>query len=136
MLKKILSVMLGLAAGVVTIFVMQSISYVMFPPPAGLNLNDPDVLKEYVKNVPFGAMLALIIGYAIGAFAGGFTARLVYKSGGKGIPLIIGALLTIAGVMNMVMIPHPFWFWIVSLMVFIPSAIAGHGILKTRDMKV
>lgn len=36
--------------------------------------------------------------------------------------IILGVLLTLAGIANNLMLPPPLWFWIASLVVFIPAA--------------
>lgn len=38
----------------------------------------------------------------------------------------------IAGIINMVMIPHPVWFWILGIIVFLPSAYAGYRVAPAR----
>jgi len=39
--------------------------------------------------------------------------------------LILGGLLTLAGIANNLMLPPPAWFWIPTVLVFLPAAYAG-----------
>ncbi len=39
--------------------------------------------------------------------------------------LILGGLLTLAGIANNLMLPPPAWFWLPTLLVFLPAAFAG-----------
>jgi hypothetical protein len=44
--------------------------------------------------------------------------------------LIVGALLTVGGVINLIMLPHPLWFSAASLLTYLPMAWAG-GLLAS-----
>lgn len=39
--------------------------------------------------------------------------------------MVVGVLLLAFGIMNLVAIPHPMWFTIVSVLAFLPAAYAG-----------
>jgi hypothetical protein len=78
-----------------------------------------------VATAPIGALLVVIAGWILGGMAGGWvTARLAAKAT-MGHGMILGALLTLAGVANNLMIPPPVWFWIVSLVVLMPATYLG-----------
>ena len=44
----------------------------------------------------------------------------------------LAALLTCAGIANNLMIPPPLWFWIASLVVFIPATLVGARFVSGR----
>ncbi|MCK6623004.1 MAG: hypothetical protein HUU32_18855 [Calditrichaceae bacterium] len=47
--------------------------------------------------------------------------------------MIVGGIMLLAGIVNMAMIPHPLWFWVVGVLIFLPAAYLGArlGIPKT-----
>jgi hypothetical protein len=45
--------------------------------------------------------------------------------------MTVGVLVILAAVANMLMIPHPVWFWVVALLLFLPAAYLG-GLLARR----
>jgi hypothetical protein len=46
------------------------------------------------------------------------------------LPIIAGVVLTLAAIANFFLIPHPIWFIIIGLIVFIPSVLIGHKFHK------
>jgi hypothetical protein len=74
----------------------------------------------------------VIVAWILGGVTGGWTAtRLsVRRTAVHG--LVVGALLTAAGVANNLMIPPPLWFWIASLVVLIPAAYFGARVARLR----
>ncbi|NVK22119.1 MAG: hypothetical protein HWD86_06345 [Kangiellaceae bacterium] len=123
--KQILAVIAGVVVGVLTIFAIESINMVRFPWPEGLSMEDTEAFNAYVASLPIDALLTVILAYALGSFVAGFVSAKVATSKHMVIGIICGALLTVAGIMNIMAIPHPMWFNIVSLIVFIPMAIFG-----------
>jgi uncharacterized protein YacL len=123
--RSILAVVAGLVLGVVLIFAVESLGHFVYPPPSDLDMTNPEALKNLMANAPVGALLFVILAYVIGSFGGGWlAARLAQKSHVMH-SLIVGGLLMAAGIMNMLMIPHPTWFWIISLVLYLPAAYAG-----------
>jgi len=47
--------------------------------------------------------------------------------------MIVGALLMLAGIMNMIMIPHPTWLWVLGITVYLPAAYLGARLIKGRQ---
>jgi hypothetical protein len=39
--------------------------------------------------------------------------------------LVLGGLLTLAGIVNHLIFPPPLWYWLVSLIVFLPATYMG-----------
>lgn len=125
---RFLAVGLGLLAGIVMIVIMESLSGVMYPMPESVNPGDLDAVNTYLKeNAPPAGYIMVLIGYVLGAFAGGFTACWFEKleSQRMNAALITGAVLMAFGLMNLFMIYHPIWFWVSSIAVYLPAAWLG-----------
>ena len=71
----------------------------------------------------------------------GTTANGLYRASGKVIskndneklPIIAGIILTISAIANFFSLPHPTWFIIVGLIIFIPSTLLGHKLYKLKS---
>jgi hypothetical protein len=74
----------------------------------------------------------VIAGWILGGVAGGWTAARLSARRTAGHGLVVGALLTLAGVANNLMIPPPLWFWIASLVVLMPAAYLGARLARPR----
>jgi uncharacterized protein YacL len=65
---------------------------------------------------------------------GWVTARMAYRS-----PithgLVLGAIFLAAAVVNLLLIPHPVWFWVVGVAVFLPTAYLGARLGATSGPK-
>lgn len=115
-LKTILATAAGLIAGVIIIAVVESLGHMIYPPPTGVDLKDPEQLAAIMESVPFGAKLAVLIAWGLGVFGGGLLG--VKLSGGRKLPATIIAVLLLAFAgMTMMMIPHPIWMVIGALIV-------------------
>lgn len=126
MLKNILSVLTGMIVGVAFIFLFEKLSHTLYPLPEGIDFNDPEVVKELMSKAPLGALLLVILASAIGAFTGGLTASLIANNPRHTKSIIVGCILLVAGIMNLIKIPHTLWFAIVQLLVYIPFVYFGY----------
>ncbi|MBL7790021.1 MAG: hypothetical protein JNL75_09375 [Chitinophagales bacterium] len=70
----------------------------------------------------------VLFGWAIGSMICGFLIRLISKSESTKLPLIAGTILTLTAVINFLSFPHPTWFIIVGLVIFIPMTLLGFKI--------
>ncbi len=128
MLRSIVAVILGFILASAVMMLVESANGKLIYPELGKSaqgITDRDALRELLANAPVGAFLVVIIGWSLGGIAGGWgTARLA-KNSKIGHSLALGILLTLAGIANNLMIPPPIWFWVVSLLVLLPSAYLG-----------
>ena len=123
MLKKIFAVIVGITVGVLGIMLIQNISSQMFPWPEELKLSDKVRVKQYFDTLPVTAFLMVILSYVVGSFFGGMAATSLSKL--KQSAIIVGGVLTLAGLANAMSIPQPLWVSITSILVFIPFALLG-----------
>lgn len=133
MLRKILSVVIGIAVGVLGIMLIQSLSSQMYPMPEGLDYKDTEAFGAYVKTLPVGAFLMVILSYIVGSFFGGMSATSLSKEKYRS-AIIVGGVLTLAGIANAMSMPQPLWVSIVSVLVFIPSAYLGAKVFPLKQI--
>jgi hypothetical protein len=125
---KFLAVGLGLLAGILAIVISEGISGMLYPLPAEINPADMEAINGFMRNdASIEMFLIVLLGYALGAFAGGFTASWFERLQPIRLraALITGGILMVFGMMNLFMIYHPVWFWVSSLLVYLPAAWLG-----------
>ncbi len=124
-MKDAVFAILGLAAALVIMMIVQMISGIMYPPPADLNMRDSVELARWMGTLPIGALLMVLLSYALGALAAGWIIGRFTKTKPMMWAAMVGAILTTFGFANLMSIPHPLWFSIVSTLSYIPMAMLG-----------
>ena len=127
-MRSILGVVLGFfAASVVMMIVEWTNTHVLYPEIGKLaeGVTDREQFRAIMASAPVGVFLVVILGWVLGSTAGGFLATWIGKKPPYRHAVILGVLLTIAGILVNLKMPPPAWFWIATLLVFIPSACAG-----------
>jgi len=135
MVRKIISLVLGLVSAVIIFIISEKLNAVMYPFPKSLNFTDTQVVKEYFNNQPFAFWLIVLIGWSIGSFICGLIIKVISKSNNKILAYIAGGILTLSGVVNIFSLPHPTWFIIVGLLIFIPGVLAGHSVFNFKTVE-
>jgi hypothetical protein len=95
------------------------------PDQAELMTRRREAVRKILAEAPAGALLVVVFGWMLGSFAGGFVTTRIARRRGVVPALVLGGLLTLAGIANNLMLPPPAWFWILSLIVFLPMAYLG-----------
>lgn len=117
----VLAVIVAMIAAIGVITIVQMLSSLVVVPPSSDVANDPAKMRE--------VYVVVLIGYFLGSFAGGFIVKNMSRreSPGLTLPILIGAILTVGGILYFfVMQPgQPIWFVILSLLTFIPVSLLG-----------
>jgi hypothetical protein len=127
-LRSVLAVIAGFVAASAVMMLVESINGHVFYPELGKaaqGLTDREAVRALMASAPTGALLVVLSGWALGSLVGGFLAAWIASGASLRPALIVGGLLTLAGIANNLMIPPPAWFWIPTLLVFLPAAYAG-----------
>jgi len=119
-MRTIAATLAGLLVAVALVFVIELLSHKIWPPPAAITgTSDKEALRAAVDSMPAGALMSVAIAWIAGALGGGFVAARISR---KALPAcIVGGFIVLSGIANLLMIPHPFWFWIVAI-VLVPMA--------------
>jgi len=116
---------LGILAGVVVAWLAMTVcefaSLFLHRPPAGLDMRDPQALAAHIAAAPGPAMLVVVAGWALAAFAGGWVAARIARHRAVA-ALVVGALVLAGVVANSAMVPHPSWMTIAGVVLPIPLA--------------
>jgi hypothetical protein len=106
-------ILLGVLAGAVVaglcVFLVEMIGHSIFPLPPGLDPKDPADQQTLMNVMPAAAKAMVLLGWFLGALLGALTANRIARRALAG--WIVALLVVAAGVVTMVMIPHPGWMW-------------------------
>lgn len=123
-MKRILAVLAGCVIGILFIFLGEALSHALYPPPPNLDPNDLEQLKNMMEQAPKAALAIVLLSAFIGSLVGGIIASTIYKKGAKA-AVIVGAVFTVLGGINLIAIPHPLWFTLCGLLVYLVGSYSG-----------
>ena len=132
MKRNIISVVVGLVIAIVTFLIAEAINGRIHPAPATLDFKDGEAVKSFYENQPLSLWLLVLTGWVIGSFLCGFLIKFISKSDNKKLPIIAGCILTLSAIANFFSLPHPTWFIVVGLLIFVPSTLVGHNFYKIK----
>lgn len=125
MLRNVLILVAGLVAGFAAISAIQTLNYLLFSLPAGLDYNKPEDLVSIMEQIPAGALLILELSYAVGSLAAGAVIGRFGRDRTTLFALIAGAILTAANLVNLQSIPTPLWLAVLTTVTFVPGTWIG-----------
>ncbi|GAB5458402.1 MAG: hypothetical protein Hens3KO_14320 [Henriciella sp.] len=107
MVRIILGLICGAVAAVILVFALETLGHLIFPPPEGLDLKDPEVQKTLMEQIPLGAKIAVLVAWFAGAFGGGIVATRITKQSWAA--WAIGGFMLLMSGITLTMFPHPAW---------------------------
>jgi hypothetical protein len=132
---KVVAVIVGLLVAMGVLMITEFIGHKIYPfaPP---DLMDKQKLVEFVASLPPMALAFPLLGGALGSLIGGLIATLLSKKYMEGFislrpALMVGLIMTILAVLNLVMIPHPYWYLAATFIAYIPFAYIGAKLALT-----
>ncbi len=130
--KYILPVVAGTMAAMMLILLGETAIIKVYLPP-GTNQNDPEAIANAVKHMPLSAFLFLLVNYIICSFIAGIISTLISKRIALRPALVVGIVLTLAGLYNVVSIPHPMWFSVLNLFIYLPFTYFGYLVIRKKE---
>jgi len=109
----------------IAISLVLAISNLLYPPPVGLDFSDEDALRHYIQQLPAGALLIALAAHAAGPLAGSFVAGLITGRAWFISACVLGIIFLAFGAANLAMLPHPLWFAIADVAMYVPVALLG-----------
>ncbi|MDP2236636.1 MAG: hypothetical protein Q8J88_09400 [Bacteroidales bacterium] len=135
---RVIAIIIGFLAGIIIISLIESFAANLFATTENyIAPNENDDFNIAFKHLSIPLLVFVLIAYTIGSFLGGFIASII----GKGIinALASGLLLMAGGIINLLIIQHPLWFVISSLIIYLPMAYIGGKLgmylLSKRNLK-
>lgn len=131
--RTILGMLVGLLTMSLTVAALEFLGHAMFPPPAGLDPQNPEHLQMIFAVAPVGAFVMLVVAWAGGSFVGGgIAARIARHARAAAVAV---ALFVMAGVAGMIVIApgHPMWVAALGLLLPIPVALVAAKLAGRRE---
>ena len=125
--RSVLAVVVGVMVTMGLIMGIEAVCNHLYPLPPGVDLHDHDAIRTYMGELPVGAFLLLLVGWAIASCAGAWVAARIAGRAKLIHGLIVGAWFLAGAIITMLMIPHPVWMVIGSI-----AALAGCSYLGAR----
>ncbi len=132
MLSRMTSVLTGCAAGIAALFVMELVSHAIYPLPEGIDPQNKEQMMKLMEAMPVGALAIILFGGFDAGLVGGIVSSLIAKENKLMSAMIMASILTVLGVMNAFMLPHPLWFRIGTFVVYFAGAYLGNLIIMKR----
>jgi hypothetical protein len=117
--RSIFAVLTGLLVAMVLLLVVQYASDLLFPVDPAI------VLTGSTSQVPLGAMILVLAGWAAGSFVGAWLSGRMAGRAPMVHGMLVALLLLTAGVTTLAALPHPLWMWVAGILVFIVLGYAG-----------
>ncbi|WP_164117657.1 hypothetical protein [Sphingorhabdus sp. Alg239-R122] len=113
MARRVLGIIAGIIVAGILVALLEGLGHIIYPPPAGTDLNNPDDLAQIMHIMPFGAKLSVIIAWFLGTLGGAATA--LYITRWPWSVWIVAAFIIAGTIFSLMTIPHPLWMAICGL---------------------
>jgi hypothetical protein len=138
MIRKIAAVVLGIAAAVAIVAATEAIGHAVYPVPADLDVQDAVQFGNYLESLPFGAFFFVLSAWTLATLGGCLLACFISREKPFVYAAIVGGFMLAATVTNLIMIPHPLWFSIItvisiSIMTYLAGSIASSQLSSGKD---
>ena len=135
-MRNAIALLAAIVLGGLVVLLVQSISLALYPPPADLDWQDADQVNDFISGLPTGAFLIVLLSHLGGALVAGWTCGLIVRRKWLGGAIALGVFFTLAGISNLLAIPHPTWFAIVDTVGYLPCAVLGLTVGARMTSKV
>jgi hypothetical protein len=132
MFRNVIAVIIGIIAGMALNMGILQVSYLAYPIPEGLDINDPAQLQDYLDTLPATAFLVAMLAHLAQSFGGAWVAARLGSSRPMLLAMIVGALSLAGGVMMMTMVKGPAWMALELPLYLVVAWIAGRMEQKRR----
>lgn len=123
LVRQIFAVVVGIIIGGCVNMALITISPMLIPPPAGVDVNNAESLKQSIHLFQPQHFIMPFLAHALGTFAGALVAYLLAASHHKQLAFGIGAFYFCGGLAACFMIPAPAWFMTLDLLLaYLPMA--------------
>ena len=123
MLRNVLAVLAGIAIGSVVNTAVVALSLSLIPPPAGVDVNDPQSLSRGIHLFEARHFIMPFLAHALGTLVGALFAYLIAATHKARLAHAIGVVFFCGGVAAAFMIPAPAWFIALDLLAaYLPMA--------------
>lgn len=129
LVRNVLAVLAGLVIGAVVNGLLITISPMVIPPPAGVDVSNPESLRNSIHLFEARHFIMPFLAHALGTLVGATVAYVIAGSYRMHIALAIGVVFLLGGIAASFMIPAPGWYIALDLLLaYLPMAWLGSKI--------
>jgi hypothetical protein len=132
MLRSILAVVSGIIVAFSVITIAGLVGHALWPAGDNVDFADRESVRAFIAKMPVAALVFVAVSDGVGTFVGAVAVAAIARRRKVTLAMTLGALVMAAGVGNLVLIPHPAWFWVADLAVYLPAAYAGARLASPR----
>jgi hypothetical protein len=132
MFKRLVAFFVGVIVAICVFSLSEKWKLAYYPIPDNIDPHDLNAMKYYEEHLPPTALFIILFGWVVGSFVCGLLVAIVGKSSNATPAYIAGLFLTTAGIVDLFITPHPVWFIIVGMLVFIPITLLGNFLARKR----
>lgn len=107
MLRTIGGTILGLLVAVVSIMAIEWVGHQLFPPPPGVDINDPESLRGMLESATIGAKLVVLVAWFAGTLIGAWVADFIARA--EWPRWVVAGFVLLGVLLNVFTINHPGW---------------------------
>lgn len=121
-MRSILSIIAGIAVGILAFFFLEMINLSLYPIPTDLDMNNKLAVDEYIHSLPYSAFVMIVFAYALGTFLASFIAGMVARRNRFWFGVIAGAAMLAYAAYKVFNVTHPA---LISSLILSLSLLAG-----------
>ncbi len=127
MVRNVLAIIIGIIVGSIVNMGLVVVGSSLIPAPEGIDVTNLESVKAGAHLFQVKHFIFPFLAHAVGTLAGAFAASLIGVSSRMILAFIIGGFFLIGGIAAAFMIPAPFWFIALDLIVaYLPMAWLGY----------
>jgi hypothetical protein len=126
----IAGIIAGILAAFATIWLLELVHHSLYPIPKSVSFNDTASLGEFTRTLVLPSQLFIAAGWLIGSAVGGAVAALIARRDSA--ILIVAGLVALAGLGNVLWLPHPLLLQIGSVVAPALGALIARALVRGR----
>ncbi len=115
-LRSIGAIIASLVTAVALIVVIEIVSIYFYPFPVGADTTDSAVVEAQVATSPHWVLAIGAVGWSVTTFLSAWVATRLGTARHPAHGILIGAILLLAALFNMYLLPYPVWFVVVNVL--------------------
>jgi hypothetical protein len=128
MIRNALAVVIGFVAASAVMMSFEYANHLLYAFPDGLETSTVEALRTFAASLPLKAMILVVLGWITGSFVAGWVCTNVAVSHKHAVATVVGALLTVGGIVNAWMIQNPLWVFLCGLPLFFVFTYLGYRV--------
>jgi hypothetical protein len=116
-----LAAVAGVGSAFLVIAAIELVAHAVYAPAVMPDVRTPEAMAAYVDSMPLGAFLFVLGAYVAGTVVGGFVGTAIARRHAMRFACLAGGLILLASIANFVLVPHPTWF-VVATLIDVPLA--------------